>query len=65
MELTKVEAKKPWLSKTLIVNFVMSALAVGGLTEKVGMSADQLVMALTGINIILRLVTKDKIGLDV
>ena len=59
-----VVAKKPWFSKTLIVNFIMSALAIGGLTEKVGMSADQLVMALTGVNIILRLVTKDKIGLN-
>lgn len=63
-ELVVAPVKKPWFSKTLIVNFVMSALAVAGLTEKVGMSADQLVMALTGINIILRLVTKDKLGLD-
>ena len=59
-----VVAKKPWFSKTLIVNFIMSALAIGGLTEKVGMTADQLVVALAGINMILRLVTKDKIGLN-
>lgn len=56
--------KKPWFSKTLIVNFVMAALAVSGLSSKVEISADQLGMALAGINIILRLVTKDKIGLD-
>ena len=59
-----VVVKKPWFSKTLIVNFIMSALAIGGLTEKVGMTADQLVVALAGINMILRLVTKDKIGLN-
>jgi len=56
--------KKPWFSKTLIVNFVMAALAVSGLGEKVSLSSDQLVMALSGLNIVLRLVTKDKIGLE-
>lgn len=56
--------KKPWLSKTLLVNAIVGILAVSGLSEKMNISADQLGMALTGINIILRLVTKDKIGLN-
>ncbi len=56
--------KKPWLSKTLIINFIMALIAITGLTEKVSITNDQLVMALTGVNIILRLVTKDKIGLE-
>lgn len=54
--------KKPWKSKTLIANAIMALLAVSGL--KVGLSSDQLLMALSGVNIILRLVTKDKIGLE-
>jgi len=55
--------KKPWFSKTLIVNAVVALVAVTGLSDKVSLSAEQMMMALSGINIILRLVTKDKIGL--
>lgn len=56
--------KKPWFSKTLIVNFFFAAIAITGLSEKVSITADQMTMALTGVNIILRLVTKDKIGFE-
>jgi len=56
--------KKPWLSKTLILNFLVAALALSGLNEKINLSAEQIAIGLTGLNILLRLVTKDKIGLD-
>ena len=58
------KVKKPWFSKTLLVNAVMAILAVSGMTEKLDMSADKMMMILSGINILLRLVTKDKIGLE-
>lgn len=59
-----MSTKKPWFSKTLIVNAIMAVLAVSGLGQKIDLSADQLGMALAGVNILLRLITKDKIGLD-
>ena len=55
--------KKPWFSKTLLVNMAVALLAVTGLSTKIDISAESMMMALSGINIILRLVTKDKIGL--
>ena len=58
-----MEKKKPWQSKTLLVNAIMAILAVSGLGEKVNLSADQFMMMLSGVNIVLRLITKDKIGL--
>lgn len=58
------EVKKPWLSKTLIANVIMSIVAISGKSESIGLSSDSLLMALSGINIILRLVTKDRIGLN-
>ena len=54
--------KKPWFSKTLIVNAVVAVMAVAGV--QVDLSPESMLMALSGINIILRLVTKDKIGLE-
>jgi hypothetical protein len=56
--------KKPWLSKTLIVNTVTALLAITGQTEKVGLSSDSLLVILSALNLVLRMVTKDKIGLD-
>jgi len=56
--------KKPWMSKTLILNFIVAALALSGLNEKISLSAEQIAIGLTGLNILLRLITKDKIGLD-
>lgn len=61
---TEVVVKKPWFSKTLITNAIMSILLLSGLNEKLDLSAEQIGMVLTGINIALRLITKDKIGLD-
>ena len=42
--------KKPWFSKTLLVNAVVALLAVTGLGSKVDIDAGQLAMALSGIN---------------
>lgn len=56
--------KKPWLSKTLLANAAVAVMAVLGLNEKIDLSAEQIALGLAGINMILRLVTKDKIGLN-
>ena len=58
------KVKKPYLSKTLIANAVFALLAVTGLQSKIEISPEQFTMALTGLNIVLRLITKDKIGLN-
>ena len=55
--------KKPWQSKTLWANCVVGVLAVSGLREKLGVGADQVLMVLSVVNMVLRLVTKDKVGL--
>lgn len=54
--------KKPWYSKTLIANFVVAGLALIGFGDK--LSGDQVAMGLALLNMVLRLVTKDKIGLE-
>jgi hypothetical protein len=55
--------KKPWQSKTLLANLLVAVMAVSGLREKVGIGEDQILMVLAVVNMFLRLVTKDKIGL--
>lgn len=55
-------SKKPWLSKTLIANFIVAGIGLLGFGEK--LNADQVLMGLGALNIVLRLVTKDKIGLE-
>jgi len=55
--------KKPWKSKTLLANLLVAVLAVSGLREKLGIGEDQVLMILAVVNMALRLVTKDKIGL--
>ena len=55
--------KKPWQSKTLLANLLVAIMAVSGLREKVGIGEDQILMVLAVVNMFLRLVTKDKIGL--
>ena len=55
--------KKPWQSKTLWANCVVGVLAVSGLREKLGIGGDQVLMVLSVVNMVLRLVTKDKVGL--
>ena len=56
--------KKPYLSKTLIANLIVAGVAMFGpeLVEK--LPKEQIMMALAGINMVLRLVTKDKLGLS-
>ena len=54
--------KKPWYSKTLIANFVVAGLALVGFGDK--LSGEQVAIGLSLLNMVLRLVTKDKIGLE-
>lgn len=55
--------KKPWQSKTILANFFVAVVAFfPGLQESV--SPEVITQALVVINIVLRLVTKDKIGLS-
>jgi len=55
--------KKPWQSKTMWANVLVGVLAVSGLREKLSIGADQVLMLLSVVNMVLRLVTKDKVGL--
>lgn len=59
------ESKKPWASKTLWLNLL---IAVGAMLPwepvKEVLSEGNLVMILSVTNMVLRLVTKDKIGLN-
>ena len=55
--------KKPWKSKTLWANALVGLLAVSGLREKLSIGADQVLLILSVVNLVLRLVTKDKVGL--
>lgn len=55
--------KKPYLSKTLWVNFLMSVVAFFPNFQEF-VSADKLMMIMGVLNMGLRIVTKDKIGLE-
>ena len=55
---------KPWKSKTLLANFLFAAAVYFGFDKKYNITADQLTSAILGLNIMLRLVTKNKIGLN-
>lgn len=59
------ETKKPWFSKTLILNLVMalSALVFPQVGEWVSANPDTMVFVWAGVNAVLRFVTKDKIQL--
>ena len=55
--------KNPLLSKTLWVNLIVAGLAfVPSVAEK--LDATQVALGLGFINMVLRMVTKDKIGLE-
>ena len=60
-----MEEKKPWNSKTLWLNLLV---AVGAMLPwapvQEMMSEANLVMVLSVVNMVLRLVSKDKIGLN-
>lgn len=61
---TIVEVKKnPFKSKTLWVNFVVAAIAFVPSVQS-AVSPEAVAMVLTTVNILLRLLTKDKIGLE-
>ena len=59
------ETKKPWTSKTLWLNLLV---AVGAMLPwspvQEAMSESNLVMLLSVVNMVLRLVSKEKIGLN-
>jgi len=60
-----LEEKKPWKSKTLWLNLLV---AVGSMMPWApvaeAMSEGNLVMVLSVVNMVLRLVSKDKVGLN-
>lgn len=58
-------AKKPWLSKTLWVNLLMAVFALvwQPAAEFIAANPETVAVIFTGINMILRLVTKEKIVL--
>lgn len=60
--MSEVVVKKPWKSKTLLANLLVAILAMTPLADQFG--AEQVMLVLSAVNIILRLVTKDKIGLN-
>ena len=57
--------KKPWQSKTLWINLILaaSALFVPGVGAYVQSHMEVVAIVFSGINIVLRLVTKDAIQL--
>ncbi len=59
-----MEEKKPiWKSKTIWINFIIATVAFFPSVKEL-LSADTVALVLTTVNVVLRLVTKDKIGLD-
>lgn len=59
-------AKKPWLSKTLWVNALVAIFAIAYPPASAWMAEhmDIVVAVFAGLNMILRLITKDKIGFE-
>ena len=60
-----MEEKKPWSSKTIWVNLLVAVSAMipyGPIQEL--LTEANLVMILSVVNMVLRLVSKDKIGLN-
>lgn len=60
------ESKSPLLSKTLWTNliFALSALFIPAVKEWISANPDVMAIAWSGINMVIRLVTKQKIGLS-
>jgi hypothetical protein len=60
-----MENKKPWLSKTLWINVIMAVVAfIPPVSAWIVAHPDVLVIGFTLVNVILRLVSKDKISLQ-
>lgn len=57
--------KKPWLSKTLWVNLLMAVFAMfwQPAADFIAQNPETVAVIFTGINMVLRLITKDKIVL--
>ena len=55
--------KSPFKSKTLWVNFIGAVVSFFPSVSKV-LSPDQVLLVMSLANVVLRLVTKDKIGLE-
>lgn len=58
--------KKPWLSKTLILNFLVATLAIFWPAGKefIATHGDITLAVFSGVNFLLRLITSDKISLE-
>jgi hypothetical protein len=58
--------KKPWQSKTIWANLIIAiaALFVPGAQEWGAQNMEMILMALTGLNVVLRLISKDKVSLS-
>lgn len=58
--------KAPWQSKTLWLNLVMaiSALFIPAVGTWISAHPEALVLIWSGVNIVLRFVTKDKVQID-
>lgn len=58
--------KKPWLSKTLILNAVVAISAIAFPPAAAWIAANPVILAtgLAGVNFLLRLVTHQAIGLE-
>ncbi len=57
-----MESKKPWESRTLWANLIMASVAfIPGVGELISGNAEVAGIIVTGVNVILRLITKGKI----
>ena len=57
------ESKKPWKSKTILANLVVAVVAFFPSVQE-SVSPEIVAQALVVINIVLRMITKDKISLS-
>jgi len=57
--------KKPWLSKTLLLNFLAGGFALfcQPCDQWLAQNSSNVLAAMAGFNMLLRLITKDKISL--
>jgi hypothetical protein len=58
-------AKKPWESKTVWINWIIASVAIGSPTVSAWIAAhpDYSMMAMAGINTLLRRITKGRVEL--
>jgi len=67
-----MEAKKPWLSKTILINAVLGLIAVVAMflpeanvvSDYIKSHVEMISLAWAALNILLRFITKDKISLQ-